>query len=392
MSGQIPFTLYPGKPQTVSTYYIPYGTRTLRVMVTNGYDRPYKIWLRPKFLPETYPESNIFGYADNDNKLWVHWAGGMEPGACAKTDEKEIIRDKSLRFWEVVPVEMEVGETKPVFVNLSHLGRRLGQKKLTLQVVTSTAAGEQILDTELQITLEPPAKRDLIRPIWDERRRFFRFEGSEMPAYVPRWWPVESLDYEPAGDIPQRLALRYAKERIQLFYRADDGKWQTLLRLHDYDWQDDMIRFRSRPVMPEVYHFCGPYYAVRIWFLWLNKRLGPNHEVPDAERFDVVFHNETGEVVYVGTDFHYKEIWGPLRDGEKEAKVALGITAKTLDTMAAQSLLTFIRRGSAGAPSKLIEANLCGMPAFQTGTQAHVPLLENIDIFDALTSIDVRKL
>ena len=81
-----------------------------------------------------------------------------------------------------------------------------------------------------------------------------------------------------------------------------------------------------------------------------------------------------------------------MRAGESEAKVALGVAAATLDTMAAQSLLTFIRRGSSGAPTRQIEAELCGMPSFQTGAKAHVPLLENIDILDAFTSIDVRKL
>ncbi|MCA9989267.1 MAG: hypothetical protein KDE09_18005 [Anaerolineales bacterium] len=392
MTGLIPFTLYPGRPQEVTTYYLPYGTRTLRIMVTNGYDRPYKIWLRPRLLPESYPASNIFGYADNDLRLWVHWAGGMEPGACVKTDEKEIVRDKSLRFWEVVPVELEVGESKPVFLNLSHLGRRLGRKVLTLQVVTATAAGEQVLDTTLKIVLEPPAGQGFVQPIWKKDQRFFRFSGSLLPAYQPRWWPREQLQYEPAGQLPSRLILRYDKAHTQLLYRPENGEWRSLLRLRDYDWQDNMTAFYSRPVIPEIFHFCGPYYAVRLWFLWLNKRLGGSHEVPDAERFDLIFHRDTGEVAYVGTDFHYKELWGPLRGNETEARVALGISAATLDTMAAQSLLTFIRRGSSGAPTRQIEAELCGMPSFQTGAKAHVPLLENVDVFAAFTSIDVRKL
>ncbi len=61
----------------------------------------------------------------------------------------------------------------------------------------------------------------------------------------------------------------------------------------------------------DLFHFGGPYFALRLWFFWLwpGKIAFLGHEVPDVERFDLVFHGETGEVAYAATDTHWRETW-----------------------------------------------------------------------------------
>jgi hypothetical protein len=130
--------------------------------------------------------------------------------------------------------------------------------------------------------------------------------------------------------------------------------------------------------------------VARLWFLWFDKRLGKRHEVPDAERIEIVFEPERGSVPYMGTDFHYKETWGPLRSREKMGKAELGLGPSDLDDLAVQALVGFLSSTKTANPAQRVAQGLCGFGTRQRGVQAHVPLLTNVNVLDRTTSGDVR--
>lgn len=150
---------------------------------------------------------------------------------------------------------------------------------------------------------------------------------------------------------------------------------------------------KLRPLLLELFHLCNQrFYVVRLWFLWLDKRIGKKHEVPDAERIDVLLDIQEGAVRYMVTDFHYCETWGLLEQDEKYGKASLGLTLLNLDDFG-RTLLSSLLESTEGNPITKIQVELCqGLAARQTGPNAHVPLLNNVLFWQRLTSGDVRKL
>jgi hypothetical protein len=234
---------------------------------------------------------------------------------------------------------------------------------------------------------------DPVRAEWNAAGDRLSFAGTQIADYVARWWPPASFAYRPAGDLPERLSVRADADRLSLVLDADaagrDGT--TLAEIKDHDWEPGIDLHRLRPCQPELFHFCGDrYYVARFWFSWLDKAIGPKHEVPDAERLDVLIDLEEARVSYMGTDFHYKETWGRLRPGEQVARAELGLGLSSVDDFTRQSLQAFFGKGREPNPARKIAGQLCEAFTFQTGPQAHVPTLSNITLFRNITSPDVR--
>lgn len=387
-----------------SALYLPHGTRTLRLSVTNHTDQPRKLWLQPVRTPGDYPTHLIHGHGDEDDDLWIHWAGGDEIGACVKTREKSPLEDRSLKFWEVIPEEVEAGETRPVFVNVSHHAGDVRPRSLTLRAVTEEEGQVRALEkSALKIHLEVPSVagtpvQDPVCGVWDETGAHLHFEGSQLPDYVSRWWPPPAFEYRAAGELPGRLGL-HLKDNMLTFTldaNSDGTGGVTLAQVKDHDWEAGQDVARMRPTIPELFRFCDDprrgrsYYVARLWFLWFDKRLGKRHEVPDAERIEIVFDPERGSVPYMGTDFHYKETWGPLRSREKMGKAELGLGPSDLDDLAVQALVGFLSSTKTANPAQRVAQGLCGFGTRQRGVQAHVPLLTNVNVLDRTTSGDVR--
>jgi hypothetical protein len=395
---QIPFVVEEGLHSEATAVYLPYGTRTLRFAVRNQTGRPLKLWLRPDSTPAGYPASLIYGCCDEDDDLWIHWAGGMERGAAVKTKEKSPLEDRSLKVWEVKPVEVAPGESRAVFLNVTHHGGLVRARRLTLRVVTAEGEEERPLDTSLRLRLEPPLSEagavvgDPVRGVWDESGGRLVFVGSQLPDYVSRWWLEEEIVYRDAGPLPGLLSLEL--DNAALTARLDAGRPVTLATVVDNDWWPGQDVHRLRPTMAELYHFCDRrYYALRLWFLWLDKRIGSTHEVPDAERVDIVFDRllEPEPVCALGTDFHYQETWGRLRPGQTVGQVQLGVALNSLSAFVATQFGHFLRQSRTANPARSVARQLCGAVSWQTGPQAHVPLLANVNWLRHITSGDVRQ-
>lgn len=394
----IPFEIRIGHSRQATTHYLPYGTRTLPLDVTNATGEPCRLWLRPRYLPDDFPATAVHGFGGDesaDRQLLVHWGGGDEIGACVAMDEKSPLRDHSLRIWEVVPVPVTVGTSHRVYLNLTHRAGPVSARYLRLQAVGEEGQPLGELDLALTVPLDEAGDpvADPVRGNWANARDL-HFEGSQIADYVPRWHGGRPPVYRPAGDLPGRLSLHLEENRLHVHLQpAAGGDERLLAEVTDLEWKHPQAEVQHlRPLLPELFHFCQErYYVLRLWFLWLNKAIGAGHEVPDAERIDLIFDRDSGDVLYVGTDFHYREMWGTLMEGERTLRATLGLTFGTLDDMARTSLANATSQPVAN-PVVTIEEELCGgFGAKQVGRYAHLPLLNNVYITSFLVSEDVRS-
>jgi hypothetical protein len=396
MSDTFRFVVQEGLHTEAEAVYLPYGTRTLRLEVINQAGRPLKLWLRPETTPEGYPQHVVHGYADDDPELWVHWAGGEESGATVKM--KDVL-------YKAVPAEVaDDGSPHPVFLNLTHPAGDIRRRSVTLRAYTGEKAAEEPLDSTLTMNLAVPTGTGMPveRPaqgLWNEDKTLLHFAGDTLPDYVSRWWASGTVNYRPAGDLPGQLSLDRKDNSLTLTLEADNGGLR-LVEILDNGWRPGQDSLGQRHVLGELFHFLEDrYYVVRLWFLWLDKRIGPAHEVPDAERVDVLFDVETGRVVFLGTDFHYREIWTYLKSEEPSPRVTLSVHRRNLDDLLRLLLLSLAGgKKSKDDPARevrrrLQEEGLPVMVPMQKGPITGTPLLDlkGLVLPDTTISEDVRK-
>jgi hypothetical protein len=398
MSDTFLFIVQEGVHSQAQALYLPYGTRTLKLEVINQAGRPLKLWLRPESTPEEFPEHVIHGYGDDDLELWVHWGGGEESGATVKM--KDVL-------YKAVPAEVpDDGTPHPVFLNLTHPSGAIRPRTVTLRAYTGEKAADVPLESTLKVSLAVPTTNAAsiespVAGVWNEAKTQLKFVGDTIPDYVSRWWASAMFVYRPAGDLPGRLRLDRKDDTLTLKLDADSGDNDgvCLAEIMDNGWSPGQDTQGLRHVLGELYHFLeSRYYVVRLWFLWLDKRIGPAHEVPDAERVEVLFDVETGRSVFLGTDFHYREVWTQLQRETTCPRVMLSVHRRNLDDLLRLLLLTLAGGRYKGDPAQEVHkriqgAKLPGMTPLQKGPITGTPLqdLKGLILPDAIISEDVRK-
>jgi hypothetical protein len=397
MSETFQFIVQEGRHTEAEATYLPYCTRTLRLEVINQAGRPLKLWLRPESTPDEFPEHVIHGYGDHDDReLWVHWAGGEESGATVKM--KDVL-------YKAVPAEVAAdGGPHPVFLNLTHPAGNVRQRTLTLRAYTGEKAAEEPLDSTLKVSLIVPTSNGTpverpVQGLWNEDKTQLHFGSDTLPDYVSRWWASDTFTYCPAGDLPGRLSLDRKENTLILKLDAENGDNGDvrLAEIVDNGWAPGQDTQGQRHVLAELFHFLeGRYYVVRLWFLWLDKRIGPAREVPDAERVDILFDVKTKRVVFLGTDFHYREIWTPLESEAESPRIELSVHRRNLDDLLRLLLLSLVRGKSKDDPAQevrgRIQAAKLAVP-LQKGPITGTPLLDLKGLIfpNAIISEDVRK-
>lgn len=164
-----------------------------------------------------------------------------------------------------------------------------------------------------------------------------------MQQYDPRWWP-EAVEYiADNGALP--LQIRRVENRLELYWN-DSAEPITIIT----DNTDPSLltngnhqRQYQNTVLFDLFNFDDHHIALRVWFYWLNKKIGGKyfigrHEVPDSERFDFILRKDTGAAVFVCTDLHWSEMWGEVPElplhvslGLSREKVLSEITKKARD-------------------------------------------------------------
>lgn len=385
------------QPQTTAALtYLPFGTTTIRFVVRSDQPLP-PLLIRPLCFLAAEVEKGLFVAHEDEaqNPVSAHfavsWGGGQEKGLPAYSEDR-------LGAFET-NVAVPAGGQKTLMFNLTHLsGQAISSTPLTF-IAFEEAQPERIV-ARLVLTLQAPAgvlpTPHLLRQTrpgeWEVR------PGTHLPSYQGRWQPG-AVSYKPAAVPP--LTLRHQTEQATLLVQ-----WQgrTIAQIEDHTTPSI---FDLDHITADVFEFDDYYVALRLWFFWLDINIGHGffigrHEIPDVERFDFLILKSTGQIRLACTDFHWRESWGVAY--EEPVRATIGLSTETKIKMAQSTLSTLWQKlwGSKPAASvydplpfvrKLAKREAVSGPLVvrQKGTEAHVPMLQNVDSSqEALTSSDVR--
>ncbi len=406
--------------------YLPFGVCTLKVRVEG--DRPGKLHLAPRRLSAVPGET--FGHEDKGTppQFIVSWGGGFEDHC-----------------------ELDYPSKHMVHFLVHHVGQDLGDHRLTIEATDESGAR-----ISLPVTLTYPRiggmpwpADQMNRATWQEEQPEvpgvcdIEVAGSLAPRYLSRWWPPSRVVYA-YDKQPPLVRLRYHRlvdgQNGELrVYASRPGSEVLLAEFHGcigYPLYD------MRQVVPELFRFGPETWLLRVWFFWLDldisrqdlarywcrdalqleqawrgitsKKAGGTadrawhqlHEIPDAERVDVVF-SDSLQPLYAATDLHWRELWGqysPRAPGEPLRVQIMNTRAKELARNWqelgqavrgwSQIILSrFVHNNPPFEPHREVMAELRGeglLAADPIGMESHTPAFFNVRVQRHLTSTDVR--
>jgi hypothetical protein len=305
--------------------YLPHGVTTLVMKaegdITSGDIYPHRTAKHEKFF---------VGYSDESDDFLVIWGGGRREGL-------NINRDKTV---------------ERLFLQILHTGRSIQDENLSLYYTENPSAPIK------KINLVPIERNsDLIRTELTtlEDYNSISFVGNKMPIYYSRWLPpplsqdsnmTEYKDIQcPSIAIKFRYKVEQSIESIDsdLLIFLEGNKIAEI----SGDWKN------SRP-HAELFTVFGDkeYLILRLWLYWIYESMSKNTlrggkilreyldnppeevqtrrrwyesfdiEVPDIERFDFLIDTTNKRIKWIGTDFHYQELWYRCDNGIVKAKIA----------------------------------------------------------------------
>lgn len=398
----IEFRLDQELPQKGALVYLPHGTRSLRMRVHTEKALP-PLRIRPlNHRPADQPKGLFCGYEDCATAVSANfelsWGGGHEAGPPAKS------KDKFKAFEEVTP--LEPGDFQVIIMNLTHTGAELPASE-TLTLVAVLDADPDEIVARLVITLQLPAAlpTQLQRMVQSAPGVWSPTAGSHLPQYDTRWWPSEEVIYTAVAPPPLTVRQDTATTSLHVY-------WHEQLIAHIADHTKPSILTDGGLVRVDLFNFDDYYYALRLWFFWLNIHIGHGffigrHEVPDVERFDLLIKKKDGLVTLACADLHWRESWGlatemPVRGTlglARETKIKLaeeklgGLWAKVWGdkTEATVPETAYNPLGYVARLAKREATTSTPLVERAKGTEAHIPMWHNVETDNPrLTSSDVR--
>lgn len=393
------FPLDEAAPAAVLTYR-PWGTRTLKVRVTdvNGRfaNRPLRIRPRLNDKAQAEAQTGIFrAYPDDSDAFVISWGGGHEPGPCLKAE------DYLLAFERCVPLQTD--DSSLIYFNLAHHGPDVPERAtVTLEVFAYDEKRKQVQEVVATrtIALQRPAAYPNDAVHFVQADGAWQPAGAQVPAYDPRWWPRD-VTYGALADYPLRVQV--AGDALRVLWG------ETAVGIITDHTKPSI--FQPETMMLELFDFDQWHLALRLWFFWQDVNIGGGHEVPDAERFDLLLRKKDGFVTLACTDMHWREVWAQIDGAPLRATLGLSNAAKLkLLAEGIEKIAHMFKRehgedhegvySPVDGPRPLIprQAERLGQGEFTTrgkGAEAHIPMLENVvkqsdDITKKMVSSDVR--
>lgn len=382
--------------------YLPYGTTTLKLRFEPSEDYAKGTLIAAPRQRYADAERVIVGHEDQGNDFWITWGGGKVDG---------------------IHFDPSQGQCY-LYFNLCHRGSLL---KKAYSVTIEVKDKQGTLIAERCFSLTRPAVQQPLRLVWQSdwpAGSNLVWQGEEVPSYQSRWWPKQALSYT-SRQIPN-FVLRY--DRL-----ASGNKWGRVTL-----WLDDpalggkpLARVDGRLEVAlhdmhlfdaDLFHFYGDVWAVRLWFSWLHHSFTSEdihsdlagqamplvrksrEEIPDAERFDFLIDVKHKLVTHIGTDNHYKELWGEWWQEEPvQARIGHNKSLRTaffiLSTRLTDSLVSLTTsRADDYNPAAIIREEMeSGLRALSfeeirdsLSWEAHAPIVDDFRVPSALIGPDVR--
>lgn len=311
--------------------YRPFGVGTIKLKISSeSRNQPaLRLQVRRKSAVDL-TEETFRGYPDDSEALMVSWGGGHEPGPCVKPKD-------FLKFRED-PAPLPAGERSYIYFNITHVKVEELPETAALTIEAYNPDNGSVTST-LTITLKKPAivpeNVRLLEAVPDRPDTWRVKEGTHLAAYDPRWWP-EGVHYAAeTADLP--LTIHRVENRLELYW---NNSAEPLVILTDNTNPSILVpgdhqRQFQNTLLFDLFNFDDHHIALRLWFFWLNKKIGgkhfvSRHEVPDAERFDIIMRKEDGTAVFVCTDLHWSEMWGEIP--ELPLHISLGLSRERVMT------------------------------------------------------------
>jgi hypothetical protein len=335
--------------------YQPFGVKALKLAVRRRQAGPPlgPLWVRPQTYQTPDARSSdarlwrVYGTVDDDPDLWVVWGAGDEMGFCVHMRENH---------GEKTPAPLTTTEEHPIYLHLIHRPadpqqHALTSKRLTLHVVD--ADGELFGTAVIELTV-PDTAVDPLRAVWQwdpqAGESTIRLVGAQLPRYISRWWPTRQVAYV---DVDGATAAFL--QQLKLVYRRDAGDgeqgeltvWHGATKLAQIGGELRLPLHDYRLCAFELFRFPDDRrLALRIYFYWANLNFAlaelmafgvhtpasaaemqmklnngrfpwsKREEIPDLERFDLLFDPANLDVKHVGSDIHWKEYWSVVETGE----------------------------------------------------------------------------
>ncbi|MBA3534073.1 MAG: hypothetical protein H0T73_19300 [Ardenticatenales bacterium] len=380
-------------------HYLPFGTTTLKLRFDPPADCPEGVLFAAPKQRHLETERVIVGHEDEGQELWITWGGGKVEGI-------HFTPSQGQRY---------------LYFNISHRGDVIAEDfPVTIQVKDA----EGFLVEERCFTFYSPHARQPVRLGWQTDWPFgstLRWQGKQVPRYQSRWWPQQRIEFDTREAPP--LSLRY--DRI-----TTSDRWgRVILSLGDTTLAKVEGRLESalhdgHLFDADLFHFHENIWAVRLWFVWLHNTFTQDdiypdlrgravplvrdsrEEIPDAERFDILVDVKEKLVTHIGTDNHYKELWGQWWEARPVlARIGQNVSPRTLlFILAARATDTLVSLSESRAdsydPAAIIrEEFISGSRALtfeevrdSISWEAHAPIVDNFRIQGEYISGDVRVL
>ncbi len=301
---------------THNVAYLPFSVSTLKLRVTNEEQKKMTITITPKNSRKD--NEYCCGFVDSDTRnesgILLSWGGGDEEGCV---------------------LSLDVGQTRYAYIFIDHKSEFQASYDLTLKVrikMDLFALNKDTPQPDIVIKLHPLQTGSKIVHQEPIDKKTIVYEGTLVGLYYPRWFPesnkLVSDGYYNHSEIPKfKIHLNinksgHHKDSVQV--TLDDRKDIALI-------VGDM---RGATFCTDLFKLDENNFIIRLWFFWLNYnqfkdqinleisgmrvQRGPftiSPELPDSERYDIIV-SRNGAVLGVGTDYHWKEYWYKIADGQ----------------------------------------------------------------------------
>jgi hypothetical protein len=308
--------------------YLPYGVTTLEMKaegnISNGYLYPYN---RPK------SNSKIFvGYPDKGNDFLIIWGAGAREGL------------------NINPTNIN----ERLFLQVLHTGKTIDKQSLSIYYTEDPSSPIK------KINLIPAEENfDIVRSefnFYQDYQVVLSFIGQRFPLYYSRWVPPprllgnKKIQYKDIESLPIFIKFNYKTEHSIKNLDSD-----ICIYLEDKKIAEIGGDWRYAWPHAELFTVFGDkdYIVLRFWLYWIHENYSkgffgqsnnlPNNlnsypdnknitrnwwesfsiESPDIERFDFLIDTTTKKrIVWVGTDFHYQELWYKCENEIVKARIA----------------------------------------------------------------------